>query len=518
MKALSSLALLMLATFSYAQVCTIDYSQNNPGVYPSVSPNGIKGTTFSQEFTVLFPTADAGVNYSSFQITSVELPMGLTWECSNESTSCVYLPQQDPFACLLISGTPAESGQFEVKINSNAVLANNVETVHTVQFDLEIELSSSSNGVFSISPAMGCETVDVDFTIDNPINYTPIAGQTTGVDYQWSFGNGNSSSFETPVTQTYNGAGTYQVALTQIFDTIGFRLKNVVINNVGCDDAIGYGNPDIYIHVIDADNTVVYSTEPSPNSADLPQNYNMDVLLNNPPYQIRVMDDDSDNAWGTTDDNCINGDENTATTAISLPAETNLGSTTQIGNNGSLNFSYTIEKDTFHIVSYESVTVYSNPAQPNIIVDLNDPLTLSTTDLGHVYHWNMNNTVVPSLRGTEVNPFETGTYSVTAVNEHGCYSTSTDEILDFTHLEELTEIRFNIYPNPANHVVNIDFAETLNLGKVMVTDLSGRTLIQQSIVGQSSLNVDVSALANGVYTISIINESGNLTTKKLIVQ
>src|SRR5690554_7320235 len=125
----------------------------------------------------------------------------------------------------------------------------------------------------------------------------------------------------------------------------------------------------------------------------------------------------------------------------------------------------------------------------------------------------MNNTVAPSLRGTEVNPFETGTYSVTAVNEHGCYSTSTDEILDFTHLVELTEIRFNIYPNPANHVVNIDFAETLNLGKVMVTDLSGRTLIQQSIVGQSSLNVDVSALANGVYTISIINESGNLRSE-----
>src|SRR5690554_7781427 len=63
-----------------------------------------------------------------------------------------------------------------MKNNSNAGLANNVETVHTVQFDLEIELSSSSNGVFSISPAMGCETVDVDFTIDNPINYTPIAG------------------------------------------------------------------------------------------------------------------------------------------------------------------------------------------------------------------------------------------------------------------------------------------------------------------------------------------------------
>src|SRR5690554_7685230 len=107
---------------------------------------------------------------------------------------------------------------------------------------------------------------------------------------------------------------------------------------------------------------------------------------------------------------------------------------------------------------------------------------------------------------------------VTGVQTCALPISSTDEILDFTHLEELTEIRFNIYPNPANHVVNIDFAETLNLGKVMVTDLSGRTLIQQSIVGQSSLNVDVSALANGVYTISIINESGNLTTKKLIVQ
>ena len=519
MKAISSLMLLMLVSFSFAQVCTIDYSQNNPGIYPAVSPNGTKGIAYSEEFTVLFPLAEAGVNYSSFKISSVELPLGLTWECSNESTDCVYNPQQDPFACLRISGTPAESGQFSVSIKADATQTNNTESVYTVEADLEIVLSSGTNGVFTLTPNIGCETTQIDFTINNPVNYTPIAGQTTGIAHNWSFGNGMTSNIESPTTQTFTGAGQYLVTYTKILDTVGFKLHGVTINTVGCTDAVGFGNPDIYIEMYDASNNMVYTTISNLNDNNLPITIPVNLLLNNPPYQIRVMDDDTDNWVGTAPDNCVNGTgDSQVKTPIYLPAVGSFGTTIQVGSNGALNFTYDIRKDTTHVVSTETVTIFANPTQPSIVADMNSPITLSTTDLGHVYHWNNDNVRVHSLRGDEVHPQAAGSYTVTAVDENGCYSTSTEEVINFTGLEELNGWTFNIYPNPANHIVNIQFSETINNADILITDLSGRILNQQTVVGQNLLTIDVSTLASGVYTIAIVNENRQVSTKKLIVQ
>ncbi len=109
MKTLTTVFLILLSTLSYAQ-CTIDYSPTIPGTYPAVLPDGMVGTPYDEDLTILFPADSVGANYISFQINSVELPLGLTWECNNVVNNCEYNPQQDPFACIRIYGTPAESG------------------------------------------------------------------------------------------------------------------------------------------------------------------------------------------------------------------------------------------------------------------------------------------------------------------------------------------------------------------------------------------------------------------------
>lgn len=519
MKTISTFFLLLLVSFSYAQMCTIDYSQNTPGIYPAVTPNGTKGIPYSEEITVLFPSADAGVNYSSFKISSVELPMGLSWECNNEAVDCVYNAQQNPFACIRVFGTPGESGQFVVNVIADATQTNNIESVYSIEADLEIIISSGANGIFTTTPILGCETTQVDFTLINPVNYTPIPNQTTGIAHNWDFGNGFVSNLESPLSQTFTGAGEYTVTHTEILDTVGFKLQDVTINTVGCTDAPGWGNPDIYIEMYDASNTMVYTTISNLNDSNLPITIPVNLLLNNPPYQIRVMDDDSDNVWGTAPDNCVNGTgDSQVKTAINLPSVGDFGTTIQIGSNGSLNFTYAIYKDTIHNVSTDTVTVFANPSQPSIVADMNSPITLSTVDLGYTYHWNKDNVRIHSLRGTEVHPQETGSYSLTAVNENGCYSASSEEVIDFTGLEELSAVIFNMYPNPASHSVNIVFAEKLSNAEVFITDLSGRVLNQRFIVDQDVLEFDVSALASGVYTIAIVNKEGHVSTKKLIVQ
>src|SRR5690554_6285957 len=520
MRFLSALILTLVASITCAQVCTIDYSQTVPGIYPQTFADGTVGTPYSAEFTILFPTEDAGVNYTSFKITSIELPLGLTWSCSNETNGCVYNPQQDPFGCILISGTPAESGQFTVNIHSDAKKADNSEGVYTITADLTIGNAIGTNSVFTITPNVLCESGTVDFALVNPVSYTPIAGQTTGISYHWEFGNGNASTSATPVTQTYNGVGEYEVELTQVVDTIGFRLKYVVINAVGCTDFTGFGRPDLYIHILDGNNTIVHSTESNPDDANLPQPYNLNLLLNNPPYSIRVMDDDSDNWTGTADDNCIDGDEHGATTALSLPNVNNLGVTTQIGNNGSLNFTYTIEKDTSIVKTTDLVKVHANPAEPMLNIDGTAPeiVSLSTDDLGYVYHWELDGQILYDETGTEIFPTETGGYAVIAVNEHGCYAVSeTFNVNGVSAIDEVEAITFNVYPNPASHTVNIDYSEAI-FGDVVISDLSGRVIYVQNVEGNQHLSIDVSPFANGIYTISTRTKTGDVSTKKLIVQ
>ena len=517
MKILSTLIFVALSILSYAQ-CTINYSPTTPGTYPAILPDGMVGMPYNEDLTILFPTNTSGTNYTSFQIVSVELPLGLTWECSNTANDCIYNPQQDPFACIHIFGTPAEPGQITVNISSGAKLTGNTETTYTVSSDLEIYPSSKNNTAFKLTPSMGCESANVDFSLINPINYTPISGQTGGITYTWEFGNAQMSNIENPPTQTYNSSGDYPVKLTEVYDTLGFYLKNVKITTVGCDDPPGWGNPDIYIQVIDGSGTIVHTTKSSPNDANLPQTYTMNIQLNNPPYTIRIMDDDSGNVWGTADDNCINGDENGATTPLSLPGVNQYGTTTQSATNQSLSFTYDIHKDTSQVITVDTIRVYTNPSAPIITMDMNDPISISTPDLGYVYQWNKDNSPLYNANDTLIYISEKGSYTVIAVDNHGCYSAvSNAENYDPLGLEEEIKNYFKLYPNPANGYVNIEFSETMKNAKLLISDLMGRVVHTQSLNGKDAIQMDVSALSAGVYMVTVSNENGSVSTQQLVV-
>ncbi len=368
-----------------------------------------------------------------------------------------------------------------------------------------------------MTPGFGCGPTDINFSIINPINYTPVAGQTNGISYKWEFGNGQMSNLENPPTQTFNSVSSYPVQLTEIYDTIGFYIKEVKITSVGCDDAIGYGEPDIYIELIDGDNVTVYTTEPTPNDDNLPQIYSMNVQLNNPPYKIRIMDDDSDNMWGTADDNCINGDENSATTDLLLPDVNQYGTTTQSATNQSLSFTYDIYKDTSHVVSFDTIHIYANPSTPVITMDMNNPVSISTPDLGYVYQWNQDNNPMYDANNVIIYPSEQGDYTVVAVNEHGCYSTSDPVSYTPVGLSELSKSSFKLYPNPTTGVVYIETAETIKNSNLSIIDLTGRILLTQALNGKNIFQIDASILSEGIYIVNIGKNDGTVSTQRLVV-
>lgn len=514
------LSLFLGATFFVSgQVCTIDFTQTSPGIYPDTLPTATVGEFYDTDISFLFPTDTAGFDFTNFEIIDVNAPAGLDWECNNNANGCNYDPQVDPYGCSRVWGTPTIPGQYTVAIDVIADLTIQSDNLTTFYVYIEVLPPIQSNAGFAMSPGFGCGETEVEFTNNNPSGgYTPIPDQTQGFIYAWDFDNGNQSNQENPVNQTYSAAGDYYIDYSCIIDTFGFFLEGITLNSVNCTDAVGYGEPDLYVNIYDGSNTLVFSNVSSSSDATLPQTISMSIQLNNPPYTVQVWDNDDDNLWGTDPENCVdNAEGSSESVTLQLPPINNYGTTTLVGSNGSLNFSYTINKPIIEIETTDTLTIFGAPATPVIDSDLSLPL-LSTDDLGYDYQWNFDGSPIVGETTTETTPTTAGSYTVTATDTNGCSSTSAPFEYDNVGISEESFTHFQLFPNPATDKVGVIFNSEIDAKEVILTDLTGR-IINRLLVGQNdSIILDVSGQSDGVYLVSILDNKGLKYTSKLIVK
>lgn len=77
---------------------------------------------------------------------------------------------------------------------------------------------------------------------------------------------------------------------------------------------------------------------------------------------------------------------------------------------------------------------------------------------------------------------------------------------------EISKNSFVIYPNPAHTKVNINVKTLVGNGNIVVTDLYGKSVKQQSLsIGNNT--IDLSNCAKGIYLVSVITELGKETQK-----
>jgi hypothetical protein len=88
-----------------------------------------------------------------------------------------------------------------------------------------------------------------------------------------------------------------------------------------------------------------------------------------------------------------------------------------------------------------------------------------------------------------------------------------------TEINEVKDIDFSIYPNPAKGKFGVRSLEFgVNGGILEIYDLNGRKLLEKQIpVGAEEIEVDVSSLESGVYMCLTRTENGSVT-KKIIIQ
>lgn len=82
---------------------------------------------------------------------------------------------------------------------------------------------------------------------------------------------------------------------------------------------------------------------------------------------------------------------------------------------------------------------------------------------------------------------------------------------------DVNDNTISIYPNPSTSIITIEGLDNKSSFKLKVVDLTGKTVISKKPDQSSNqlLQIDISTLQNGIYTLELENESTKLT-KKLI--
>jgi hypothetical protein len=131
------LTFILLSNLVYGQ-CNVDTSTpTTRGLYPNPLPVGSLGVSYNQSITMVFPThSDTTISipgfgsqtftayYTSFKVQQVSgIPQGMSMPLSScNQSNCTYtiIQGQTNRGCMLLSGTPNESGTFQITTTNYA--------------------------------------------------------------------------------------------------------------------------------------------------------------------------------------------------------------------------------------------------------------------------------------------------------------------------------------------------------------------------------------------------------------
>ncbi len=182
-------------------------------------------------------------------------------------------------------------------------------------------------------------------------------------------------------------------------------------------------------------------------------------------------------------------------------------------------------------VKYNALHFGGTGAMPNesfrtVVLSQQDPALAAETELGQVDGIVQQGAYVPPYN-SELATTVTYNYTPTATGNYylGLHSISPATvgalvIYDVTVAQaplsagEFVSDKFKIYPNPANNLVHIN-NQDIAINSISITDMNGR--IVAGNYNKDNGTVDVSALAQGMYVMSIMYDGG-IYNKKIVKQ
>lgn len=424
MKQLYLLILLCWANFVFAQCpeCTPDFTCTSPVDFPSICPEVLPDATAGEYYesvmTFFLPAnvvdPGSGISATLNQVvigSVVGLPFGLSY-VPNSPTSTYYPSNGENYGCATICGTPLQAGSYEVVINVTVtVTALGFEQVVNESFVLPIIVlpGVGGNSSFAYDNLSGCDVVTATF--EALIDGTP--GITT---YAWDFGNGETSTDQSPEPQLYNQPGEYTVTLQTTIQN--YFLNSVSISSVennwsgDIEELIAaFTSPDIYFTITNAAGNIVFTSSTIDSSTSGTWN-DLGVVLDSPPYQINVWDEDNGPPLGSEDDAI-----GTASFAIQTGSQS-------FSSGGGANGSIQISLQTTNVFNdTETVVVFDSPNAAFTYISELDVLDYDDSSLAY-FEWFFNDELIQQGEQDSIFMAEPGLYSCSVTNIYGCTSTS----------------------------------------------------------------------------------------------
>lgn len=162
-----------------------------------------------------------------------------------------------------------------------------------------------------------------------------------------------------------------------------------------------------------------------------------------------------------------------------------------------------IVKNTFSCADtvIQSLTIYS-PSDASITQKLDSlicPFTANTT-----YQWYRNNVLLNGKNTNAILANQSGSYTVKTTNDKLCENTSSP--FDFVktgvyQTNNLSDLK--LFPNPTTELLNFSFNEDIQLAKISIIDIWGRTIKEYEVKNSKDFTANIADLSNGIYSVNI---------------
>jgi len=86
----------------------------------------------------------------------------------------------------------------------------------------------------------------------------------------------------------------------------------------------------------------------------------------------------------------------------------------------------------------------------------------------------------------------------------------------YVGIDDINNSNYKIYPNPTNSIFNIEVEGNNEKIKVEIYDMTGRIVITTNNYVSQNITLNVNNLQTGHYIVKIINESGKVTSMKMV--
>lgn len=431
-----------------------------PGVYTVVlratSPIGCT-STFTRQATV-FPYPKADFDFSgSCQNEEIQFDnkstvafgtFGQRWDLGNGNRT-----NESDF---LFAYTNAGTYQVKLKVVSEFGCADSITK----------QLVINPKPVVVFSAAEVCEGSSTMFS-----NNSTLTGSSTGFSSTWNFGDGVSqNSNAATLNYLYNEAGTYKVTLTATTGTCSSSAEQMVTVKTAPHAVFNTSGSTC------AGSTIRFINASS-NAATFTWNFG--------------------DAQTSTEREPVKAYNNSGTFEVSLIAS---------GTNGCVDS------------AKKSVTVNALPNAAftynrNVPAQQRQVAFSPTEDKLDLYEWNMGdgnryNQVTPVHSFLTNGPFKV-VLTVTDVN--GCENSS-EQIIGFNvSTNQIASKSLNAYPNPAQDVLNVTGYDGV-LKTAFITNALGQRIAIYFKEGAKEIEVELTSLPQGVYTLHLTTDGGNFAT------